>query len=155
MDVTKDTGSPPDSYHIVEELLRVAKLTRTHVELAVRVADLHAGQDELIAVLTAEPALSVSDIASQLNVRASTVSNMAARLLAKGLVQRVRNDVDHRKTAVVLTPSGLEMQALVHEIWCGVEENLFGELTPVEATELREGLELLDGRLRERLARLR
>ena len=155
MDVTMDTGSRPDSYHIVEELLLVARNTRAYLEIAIRVADLRPGQDQFINVLSDEPTLSTSDIATRLNVRTSTVSKMTDALSRKGLVERVPNDVDHRKTTVVLTPSGLEMQTLVREFWCGVEKNLFGELTPVDAAELHEGLELLDGFLQERLTRLR
>jgi DNA-binding MarR family transcriptional regulator len=145
----------PGSCNMVEDLLLVAKLTRAYVEIAVRAADLFAGQDELIAALTNQPTLSASDIASQLNIRASTLSKMIDALSAKGLVVRIPNKADHRKTCVLLTPAGLETQALIREIWCAAEENLFGELTPAEATELRHGLELLDSRLREQLALLR
>lgn len=77
MDKINDTAAAERSgHHLVEKLLQVAKLTRIYVEIAVRVADLHAGQDELIRILTTKPTLSVSELASKLNVRTSTVSKM-------------------------------------------------------------------------------
>ncbi|MAY29429.1 MAG: transcriptional regulator [Aurantimonas sp.] len=154
MDVTSEIGSATNG-NTVKELLLVAKMTRAYVEIALRDADLRHGQDEFLNVLTVEPMLSTSDIASKLDISTSTVSKMTDVLSGKGLVERVPNDADHRKTLVVLTPLGLEMQTLVRKIWRGVEENLSGELTPAETAELREGLELLGGILRERLARRR
>lgn len=140
---------------IVEELLHVAKLTRAYVDIALRVADLHPGQDELIYVLTTKPIMSVSEIADLLHIRSSTVSKTTDRLVAKGLVERVPFESDHRKIALVLTPAGVETQLLVREIWRGVEENLFGELSVSEIDEISGGLELLDSRLREHLIRFR
>ncbi|MBC6718763.1 winged helix-turn-helix transcriptional regulator [Aurantimonas sp. DM33-3] len=156
MDDIANTAPPAATDHkIVEELLRVAKLTRAHVDIALRVADLHPGQDEMICVLTTKPIMTVSEIADLLNIRSSTVSKTTDRLVAKGLVKRVPVELDHRKTALVLTEAGVETQALVREIWRGVEENLFGDLSASEKDEIREGLELLDSRLRERVARFR
>ncbi|WP_230790331.1 MarR family winged helix-turn-helix transcriptional regulator [Aurantimonas coralicida] len=156
MDNIADTAPPAAAgYQIIEELLQVAKLTRTYVDIALRVAHLHPGQDELICVLTTEPTMTVSEIADLLHIRSSTVSKTTDRLAAKGLVERVPFESDHRKTALVLTPAGVETQTFVREIWCGVEENLFGELSTSETEEIREGLELLDRRLRERVAQFR
>ena len=140
---------------IVEELLHVAKLTRAYVDIALRVADLHPGQDELICVLTTKPIMTVSEIADLLHIRSSTVSKTTDRLVEKGLVERVPFESDHRKIALVLTPAGVETQSLVREIWRGVEENLFGELSAKGTNEISEGLELLESRLREHLTRFR
>ncbi|MEF2553056.1 MarR family winged helix-turn-helix transcriptional regulator [Aurantimonas sp. A2-1-M11] len=153
---TSDIASAaPASSHIVVDLLRVAKLTRAYVEIATRVAGLRPGQDELIILLSAEPTRTVCQIAARLGVRPATVSKMLNCLSKKGLVEQIPDMLDHRKSAVVLTDAGVEMQALVREIWRGVEENLFGGLSDSETGEIREALELLDEQLKERLARLR
>lgn len=156
MDQIADTAPPASGgHHIVEELLQVAKLTRTHVNIALRVADLHPGQDEVICALTTEPTMTLCQIADLLNVRSSTLSRTTDRLAAKGILERVSVKSDHRKIALILTPAGVETQALVREIWRGVEENLFGELSAAETEEIREGLAILDERLQAKLARLR
>ena len=154
-DITDTALLATTGYEIAEELLHVAKLTRAHVDIAVRVADLHPGQDEMICLLTTEPTMTISEVANLLNVRSSTVSKTTDRLVAKGLIKRVPIESDHRKTSIALTAAGVETQALVRKIWCGVEENLFGELSASETDKIREGLQLLDSSLRERLTRFR
>jgi DNA-binding MarR family transcriptional regulator len=156
MDDIANTAPPAATDHkIVEELLRVAKLTRAHVDIALRVADLHPGQDELICALTPKPTMTVSEIADLLHIRSSTVSKSTDRLVTKDLVERVPFESDRRKIRLVLTPAGVNTQELVREIWRGVEKNLFGDLSASEKDEIREGLELLDSRLRERVDRFR
>ena len=155
MDQSSETPPAQSGYQTVAELLYVAKLTRAHVDIALRVADLRPGQDEVICALSTEAPMTNSEVADHLRIRSSTVSKMTDKLVAKGLVERTPLESDHRKIALALTPAGAEMQALVREIWCGVEETLFGELSASETEEIRTGLELLDSRLRERVARFR
>lgn len=155
MDQASETPSSQAAYQTVAELLSVAKLTRAHVDIALRVADLRPGQDEVIRALKIDAAMTNSEVADRLRIRSSTVSKMTDKLVAKGLVERTPLESDHRMIALSLTPAGAETQALVREIWCGVEENLFGELSTSETEEIRAGLQLLDDRLRERVARFR
>ena len=155
MDQASETTPADAGYQTVAELLYVAKLTRAHVDIALRVADLRPGQDELICALKTDAAITNSEVADRLRIRSSTVSKMTDKLVAKGFIERVPLESDHRMIALSLTPAGVETQALVREIWCGVEENLFGDLSSSETTEIREGLQLLDDRLRERVARYR
>ncbi|MCC4298146.1 MarR family winged helix-turn-helix transcriptional regulator [Aurantimonas coralicida] len=155
MDQASETPPSEAGYQTVAELLYVAKLTRAHVEIALRVADLRPGQDEVICALSTEAPMTNSEVADRLRIRSSTVSKMTDKLVAKGLVERTPLESDHRKIALALTAAGAETQALVRDIWCGVEENLFGELSASETEEIRTGLQLLDSRLLERVARFR
>lgn len=149
-------AAPADTgYQTVAELLYVAKLTRAHVDIALRVADLRPGQDEVICALSDESRMTNSEVADRLRIRSSTVSKTTDKLVAKGLVERVPLESDHRMIALALTPAGVEVQELVRQIWCGVEENLFGDLSASETEEIREGLKLLDRLLRERVAQFR
>ncbi|MEP0510229.1 MAG: MarR family winged helix-turn-helix transcriptional regulator [Aurantimonas coralicida] len=155
MDQASETTPADTGYQTVAELLYVAKLTRAHVDIALRVADLRVGQDELICALKVDAAMTNAEVADHLNIRSSTVSKTTDKLVAKGLVERVPLESDHRMIALSLTPAGAETQALVREIWNGVEENLFGDLSASETEEIREGLKLLDRLLRERVAQFR
>lgn len=155
MDHSSETAPANAGYKTVAELLYVAKLTRAHVDIALRVADLRPGQDEVICALKTDAAMTNSEVADRLNIRSSTASKMSTKLVAKGLVHSVPHQSDHRKIALVLTPAGAETQDLVREIWCGVEENLFGDLSASETDEIRTGLQLLDDRLKERVAQFR
>jgi len=155
MDHSSETPSSQAGYQTVAELLYVAKLTRAHVDIALRVADLRPGQDEVIRALSTEAPMTNSEVADRLHIRSSTVSKMTDKLVAKGLVERTPLESDHRMIALALTPAGAEMQAMVRQIWIGVEENLFGDLPASETDEIRTGLQLLDDRLKERVARYR
>ncbi|WP_024350997.1 MarR family winged helix-turn-helix transcriptional regulator [Aurantimonas coralicida] len=155
MDQSSETPPSETGYQTVTELLYVAKLTRAHVDIALRVADLRPGQDELICALKTDASITNSEVADRLKIRSSTASKMSTKLVAKGLIDSVPHQSDHRKIALALTPAGAETQALVREIWCGVEENLFGDLSSSETTEIRAGLQLLDDRLKERVAQFR
>ncbi|MCC4298463.1 MarR family winged helix-turn-helix transcriptional regulator [Aurantimonas coralicida] len=155
MDQASETTPADTGYQTVAELLSVAKLTRAHVDIALRVADLRPGQDEVICALRIDAAMTNSEVADRLHIRSSTVSKMTDKLVTKGLVERTPLESDHRKIALALTPAGAETQALVREIWNGVEENLFGDLSASDTEEIREGLKLLDRLLRERVAQFR
>ncbi|MBC6716893.1 MarR family transcriptional regulator [Aurantimonas sp. DM33-3] len=155
MDQVSETPPAQSGYQTVAELLQVAKLTRAHVDIALRVADLRPGQDEVLCALETDTGMTNSEVADRLRIRSSTVSKTTDKLVAKGFVERVPLESDHRMVALALTPAGAETQELVREIWRGVEENLFGDLSASETEEIREGLELLDSRLRERVARFR
>ncbi|MEF2554033.1 MarR family transcriptional regulator [Aurantimonas sp. A2-1-M11] len=144
----------PASVHTVVEMLRVAKLTRQYMQLAVWEAGLHAGQDELLDVLADTP-LSFSAVADQVGIRSATLSKMIDRMVEKGLVERVKSLDDRRKMDVVLTPEGAEVQRLVRAIWERTEREVFGELSSSEIQQTLESLTTLHSQLKVRLRRLR
>lgn len=140
---------------LVESLQRVARLTRQYVQFAVSEAGLHVGQDEFIDVLSIDTSHTVAIVARQLGVRPSTLVKMTDRLVSKGLIKRLKVSSDRRKTAIILTPEGAEVQRLVRDIWSRVERELFGELPASEIHTIRENLTMLDKRIKKRLHRLR
>lgn len=155
MDQASETTVANTGYQTVARLLRVAKLTRAYIDIALRVADLRNGQDELICALKTDTAMTNAEVARRLNIQSATVSKTIDKLVAKALVDRVPHASDQRKIALALTTAGAEKQEIVREIWCGVEENLFGDLSASETDEIRTGLQLLDDRLKERVAQFR
>ncbi|MEF2551552.1 MarR family transcriptional regulator [Aurantimonas sp. A2-1-M11] len=142
-------------YRLVKDLLRVGKLTRVYVDLAVREAGLVIGQDEMMRILSECQPKSVTAIAQRLGIRPPTASRMLSLLEAKGFVHRVADPHDRRKTGVVLTPDGAELQRSVEAIRQRLERELFRDLPPSEISAIRESLELLDGHLKNRAESLR
>ncbi|MDE0924922.1 MarR family winged helix-turn-helix transcriptional regulator [Aurantimonas coralicida] len=147
MDTASDIDVGAQS-NLVKSLLIVAKLSRAHIDLAVRETDLKAGQDELLCVLREDKALTVSVVADLLGIRCSTVSKMVDRLAAKGLVKRCSIPNDFRKTGVHLTPAGALKQIEVREAWQRLERYLCGEMSAEEIEGLHASLVSLDERIK-------
>jgi len=59
---------------------------------------------------TSGPEVTVGDVASFLDVAPSTASRLVDRAQAAGLVSRVRSGVNSRRTAIVLTEKGADLQ---------------------------------------------
>jgi DNA-binding MarR family transcriptional regulator len=101
-------------------LLTLAKRTRALFGLELERAGFNNGQDQLLLALTPETALTVGALATNLEVRPSTVSKMLDRLHEKGLLERFMNPRDGRATLVRLTDAGILAQAEIRDIWSGV-----------------------------------
>ena len=142
-------------HSLVPTLLSISKTTRALMGLKLAEIDLHQGQDELLAVLSEDDAMRVSELANRLSVRASTISKMMDRLAEKGLVERRAHPRDGRITMVLLTPAGREMQKRVAELWLVVDAEISAKLPQTQAQPVFEQLNIIDDVLRTRLMRLR
>ncbi|MEF2552805.1 MarR family transcriptional regulator [Aurantimonas sp. A2-1-M11] len=140
-------------YRLIKDLLRMAKLTRAYVDLAVRDAGLVIGQDDMIAILSEDQPQIITVIAKRLGVKPPTASNMVHLLEAKGFVKRVAYSRDRRRMGVVLTSSGAGLQRSVEEIRLRLERELLRNLRPAEIGTIHQSLELIDGQLKQRTGR--
>ncbi len=113
---------------------------------------IHAGQDELLLALDPEEPRNVTLLADTLNIRIPIVSRMLDRLVASGLVERVKDSRDDRRTVIRITPAGIEMQDRIREVWLGVEDE-FKEMP--QHGRAQQDLERLGDILTTRLRRLR
>ena len=57
----------------------------------------------------------ISDLAAFLGLDKSTLSGLVDRAVARGLIERVRNDDDGRSVRIRLTPEGRELAERVHD----------------------------------------
>ncbi len=138
----------------VPTLLSIAKSARALFELRLAEIGLHIGQDRLLAQLGARGPSSVSELAGLLDVRASTVSKMADRLQASGLLVRSGNPADARVTELCLTPAGEMVRDRVEALWQSVTNEMERSLGEGFAAVTRE-MRVLDRSLSAKLARLR
>ncbi|WP_152047694.1 MarR family winged helix-turn-helix transcriptional regulator [Aureimonas psammosilenae] len=145
---------PFESVELTWQLLLISKYTRAFMVAKLEKIGLEAGQDQLIHALPLDGSVGVSGVADALNVRASTVSKMADRLVRDGLIQRVPHPSDLRKTNLVLTPDGIAKRAQIEELMVGVEQELSAGLGDSGA-EIASMLDRLDATLLKKLKRLR
>lgn len=140
---------------VVTALLSIAKSTRAFTSLKLAEIGLHPGQDQLIDRLPPGVPVSVSVLAQQLSVRASTVSKMLDRLIERGLLRRLADQSDARRTMVQLTAEGEKAQVAVRDIWNRLERELTSSLAADDLAALAATLGEVDALLSQRLRRLR
>jgi len=155
MDLAIAVRETEPEIHFIEDLCYVAKLTRCHVEIALREIGLCPGQDQFLDALRIDATKRLGEVADELNIRASTASKITNRLVDRGFAKRVSMPGDLRKIGLALTSEGSKAQRAVRDIWQTLETEMFSELSLAETDEIREGLCLMDRRLKERLRRLR
>jgi DNA-binding MarR family transcriptional regulator len=135
---------------VVPTLLSISKSMRALHGIKLATLGFHIGQDELLMVAD-EKGTSVSSIADLLSVRPSTVSKMMDRLVDKGLMERIGDGKDARRTLIRITPDGIKARKQVMQAREELEEDLaksLGDHAPSMAATLEEFASLLQGRLR-------
>lgn len=135
-------------------LVSISKSTRGLLLCKLSALGFHNGQDELMVALDEDRPATVSKLAEQLGVRASTVSKMLDRLIMKGLVERAGDNRDSRRTIVRITPAGVDARDRVLRLWGEIEHDLMKNVGADAETVTRE-LAFVDRQLKTRLARLR
>lgn len=97
------------------------------------------GQDE-------EPK-KMSQLAGILGVTSGTPTVTIDRLIGKGYVERIRDEVDRRQVFVQLSQKGKEAFSAVLKLKDRITENIFGVLGPDEVKEAVRILEILNNRM--------
>lgn len=147
-----DSSSGKHSF--LKPLLSITKSTRQLFGLLLADIGVVVGQDQFLLQFVEDNPKKVSEIATTLSVRPSTISKMVDVLEAKNWVVRDRDDSDLRKVLVRLTPEGIQVRAKVLTVWNEFESQLRTSLNDVDASFF-DNLNKLDAVLARRLARLR
>ncbi len=141
---------------LVAVLLSLSRSCRQLMQIKLVEVDVMVGQDQFLDLLTVERGIPVSLLAQRLNVRPSTTSKMADRLVAQGWVLREVDDEDGRRTRLRLTPLGLEVQTEVRRIWEQTDAELASALAGAsEQANVTAILAQMSAALDGRLQRLR
>ncbi|WAJ29485.1 MarR family winged helix-turn-helix transcriptional regulator [Antarcticirhabdus aurantiaca] len=130
---------------LLPALIAVSRSCRQLMQIKLSALGVMAGQDQLLDALGPGAPVPVGQLAARLNIRPSTASKMVDKLADHGLLVRVRDAGDARRTCVALTPSGKEALARVRNIWAELEGDLSDALA-------REGSLAATGQSIDRLA---
>lgn len=139
---------------LVPALLSISKSIRAMHGLKLGELGFANGQDELLIAIP-ENGLAVNEMADRLAVRPSTVSKMMDRLVAKGLILRVPDQRDGRRTMIHITPAGLEARKEVIRIRSELDDNLCRALDEDQVAGIQACLDDCAEQLAKRLRRLR
>jgi DNA-binding MarR family transcriptional regulator len=138
MSPLNDFQKHPGDRTIGWALTQAARLHRTHLNTKLADLNLYAGQEQVLEALDRHGALTMSELAIMLRVRAPTASKMVTRLAVLGFVQRNPGRKDARKVRVRLTRKGRMAVTRLQGLWDEVERNLLSDLSSTEQKELQE-----------------
>ena len=103
--------------------------------------------DTLIALAgTPEGRQQMKDLAVQLGMARSGVSDLANQMAGAGLIRREPHPRDHRSVLVVLTPRGRrELRRALPRYRDAIQQTVLGSLTAAEGRALQRALRALGG----------
>lgn len=121
-------------YYIFLEILRL-HYYRTHVLL--EEIGVYPGQPPMLFIINKENGLSQKEIASKLNLKASTITVMLNRMEKGNLVMRKQDDEDQRISRVYITDEGRKVCNMANGVMKKIEEECFGNFTKDEKIILK------------------
>ncbi|MDX3808047.1 MarR family winged helix-turn-helix transcriptional regulator [Bosea thiooxidans] len=130
----------PGVMAVCGELLRAAARVRDGVGTNLTADDLDfAGFDVLLTLRRQGrgSALSPSELAQDMMISTSAMTNRLDRLQKRGLIERLADPEDRRALRVVLTETGFALAERIVVSHVATEERLVSALSPDERMELR------------------
>lgn len=118
-------------------LTQFCQAYRTLSEHLIDQIAMHRAQATLVCQLFERDGCTQSEIANQLGVQGSTVTNMLQRMEEAGLVTRERDPDDNRLVRVYLTEEGRKKERLINEQFLKVEAAIFAGFNPEDRATLR------------------
>ena len=91
----------------------------------------------LVILREAGRPIMITEVARRLLLETPSVTTMVDRLTERGLVERVKDPKDRRKTLVALTRKGKRLVETIREPGHQLEEEMFGALDAVERETLK------------------
>lgn len=101
----------------------------------------------VVANLGRHPGLTANDVVERSAMDKVTVSRAVAALEGKGLLSRVRDDGDKRKSRLTLSEKGERVYAEIAPLALGFERDLLTGLTAEEAAQLDRIIDKLNGKM--------
>ena len=143
-----------DYEDIAASLIVLSKRIRALFGIVLAETSFYSGQDHLMMCLAPETSVAVSVLAEKLDVRPSTVSKMLDQLCERGLVARLPDRSDSRRTLVCLTRDGIQSQDEIRSLWGEVGRALTPKRQEEAAVMVRQ-ISDLSQVLQSRLLRFR
>jgi MarR family transcriptional regulator, organic hydroperoxide resistance regulator len=126
----------PAAAPLLRLLAGAVKLSRAKLQRELETHGVHAGQDYLLELLWEDDRLSVGEIAARLGIEVPTVVRTAQRMEAAGIVTREPDPGDGRRSLIVLTERGRELQPVVLDALRSVSSAAMDGLSDDERAQL-------------------
>jgi DNA-binding MarR family transcriptional regulator len=117
-------------------LIEVCKLHYANSHELLEQIGLYRGQPPLLQILGHQEGLSHSELARQLHVKPSTITQMIKRMEQAGFVQRRRDAEDERVSRVYLTELGRSIQVDLDRVQGIIEAGTFAGFSQAEREQV-------------------
>ena len=135
-----ETGFTDETYPMFEGRLiyTVSAIVRKASDRALAPLGLSVAQAPVLMILReAKRPIMITEVARRLLLETPSVTTMIDRLSERGLVERVKDPKDRRKTPVALTQKGKRLVDSIREPGEKLQEEMFGVLDDSERKSLR------------------
>lgn len=144
MDDTEGSASAArDTLRVLQKLRIVIRAAQRHSQRVRRTSGVSGAQLWLLQELAEAPGLRVGELATQLAVHQSTVSNLLEKLELRGLVRRQRDSRDHRAVLLYLSRDGERAIRSAPPPLRGVLPEALRSMPLAELEHLEHGLDVL------------
>jgi DNA-binding MarR family transcriptional regulator len=140
-------AAPEPTAPLLRLLSASFKASRAQLQRELERHGVHAGQDYLLEVLWQEDGLTVGELAARLRIEVPTVVRTVQRMEAAGIVQRTLDPADRRRSRIVLTERGRELEPVVRDALLAVSGTATKGLSAAEREQLLELLTRVRGNL--------
>jgi DNA-binding MarR family transcriptional regulator len=128
-------------------LVQAAKAHKARASVLLREIGLYPGQELLLMHLCDRDEQTQAALVRALNLDASTVTRMVARLEQQGIVRTQASPQDRRAVIVALTPRGRRLCPEVRRVWNDLEALTTRGMSERQRSELLRALRRLTGAL--------
>jgi len=118
-------------------LAQIGQVFRTITDTFTDAVDMHRGQAILLCTLARQDGMTQSEIAEQLSVQGSTITNMLQKMEEVGLVRRLRDADDNRLVRVYMTDEGRQKEQAINVQFAHMQEIIFKDISEQERLILR------------------
>lgn len=125
-------GTPPDLATLPGQVIRRAQQVKTAVWLEEVGTDLTSPQFVTLLEVAKAPGVDQQSVGAKSSLDKATMTDVIVRLERRGLVKRVRDSWDRRRSVLELTPHGEQALAEVLPVVVAMNERLLAPLDPAE-----------------------
>lgn len=126
-----------DKYSIYHIFLEIQRLHYIKLHKATEKIGISHGQPPVLFILSEEDGQSQNEIATKLNVKASTLAVMLQRMEKSELIEKRLDEKDQRVSRVYITKKGEELAERAKSVLNKMELTCFNNLTMDEKVILR------------------
>lgn len=130
----QSTGAHVDSARVMDAIRRLVRALRSSSDASRRDFGVSTAQLFVLRQIAATPGCSLGEVAERTRTTQSSVSEVVARLVRRGLVSRRAATSDRRRAELVLTAKG---RSLLERARTTLQERLIEGLEGLEAGERR------------------
>lgn len=122
-------------------LMQISKKRRAGTNTLLAGLNIHSGQDMLLYYLSMEDGQTLSSLVEKMDVQHATMSNMVDRMVASGLVEKIKGTIDKRVSRVFITEKGRKAFDTVADAWDTMEDRSTKGLSVIEKFMLKRFLD--------------